>query len=95
MRTSPSTRPGSFEVERLAAVEQRIADHEARCEERLAEIRASANSTLKAVEGLKSRFWAIVLSLLAWALVQLWSADQGRIARLESLAPARAELKPL
>ncbi|WP_372785015.1 hypothetical protein [Phenylobacterium sp.] len=58
-------------------------DHESRCEERLGEIRASAAGTLKAVEGLKNRFWAIALSLLAWALAQVWAADQGRVARLE------------
>jgi hypothetical protein len=38
--------------ERLASVEQRLADHEARCEERLGEIKASASYTLNAVEGL-------------------------------------------
>lgn len=70
--------------ERLASLEQRLADHESRCEERLAEIRASAGNTLKAVEGLKSRFWAIVLSLLAWALAQLWAADQARVGRIEA-----------
>lgn len=71
-------------LERLASLEQRLTDHESRCEERLAEIRAFAGHTLKAVEGLKSRFWAIVLSLLAWALAQLWSADQARVGRLEA-----------
>jgi hypothetical protein len=73
--------------ERLASVEQRLTDHEARCEERLAEIKASAGNTLKAVEGLKSRFWAIVLSLLAWALAQVWAGDQARIGHLERAAP--------
>jgi hypothetical protein len=75
---SPRTRtlrPFPGDAERLAAVEQRLADHEARCEERLAEIRASAAHTLQAVEGLKSRILAICLSLLAWALAQLWAAD--------------------
>jgi hypothetical protein len=89
-RASPSTEP-----ERLAAVEQRIADHEARCEERLGEIKASVSSTLKAVEGLKNRVWAIVLSLLAWALAQLWTAEQARIARLEPPAAIAANLKPV
>jgi len=71
-------------AERLAAVEQRLTDHEARCEERLGEIRTSATSTLKAVEGLKSRFWAITVALLAWALAQLWAGSQARVTRLES-----------
>jgi len=75
-----------IQSERLASLEQRLTDHEARCEERLAEIRASSAHTLKAVEGLKSRFWAICLSLLAWALAQLWSADQARITRPETPA---------
>lgn len=84
-----------FDAERLAAVEQRIADHEARCEERLAEIKTSVSSTLKAVEGLKNRVWAIVLSLLAWALAQLWTAEQARVARLEPPPAIAASLKPL
>jgi hypothetical protein len=74
----------------MAALEQRLSDHESRCEERLAEIRASAAGTLKAVEGLKGRFWAIALSLLAWALAQVWAVEQGRIARLEAVTPAVA-----
>ncbi|RAK60888.1 hypothetical protein DJ021_14235 [Phenylobacterium hankyongense] len=73
--------------ERLASLEQRLTDHESRCEERLSEIKVSSANTLKAVEGLKSRFWAIALSLLAWALAQVWAANQGRIARLEAAAP--------
>ncbi len=89
------TKPALLELERLAAVEQRIADHEARCEERLGELRTSAASTLKAVEGLKNRFWAIVLSLLAWALAQLWSADQARVGRLEAAAVHAPDLRRL
>jgi len=61
-----------------------LADHESRCEERLGEIRTSASSTLKAVEGLKSRFWAIAVSLLAWAMAQLWAGSQARLMRLET-----------
>jgi len=70
--------------ERLAAVEQRLADHEARCEERLGEIRHTAADTLKAVEGLKNRFWVIALSLLAWAMAQVWAGNQARLAHLET-----------
>jgi len=70
--------------ERLASLEQRLTDHESRCEERLGEIKISATNTLKAVEGLKSRSWAIALAMLAWALAQVWSADQARVSRLES-----------
>jgi hypothetical protein len=69
--------------ERLATLEQRLTDHESRCEERLGEIKAAASTTLKAVEGLKSRFWAVALSLLAWALAQVWATTQAQIARLE------------
>jgi len=68
----------------MAALEQRLTDHESRCEERLGEIKISAASTLKAVEGLKNRSWAIALAMLAWALAQVWSADQARVTRLES-----------
>lgn len=74
--------------ERLASLEQRLSDHESRCEERLGEIKASAAGTLKAVEGLKNRFWAIALALLAWAMAQLWAGSQARVARLETARPA-------
>jgi hypothetical protein len=77
--------------ERLAAVEQRLSDHEARCEERLAEIKASSASTLRAVEGLKARAWGVTAALLAWALAQLWSANAVRVERLEALAPHSQE----
>ena len=74
--------------ERIAALEQRILDHESRCEERLGEIKATSASTLAAVEGLKGRVWAIVISLLAWALAQVWAANEARVAHLESRASA-------
>jgi hypothetical protein len=75
------------ELERLAAVEQRLTDHEARCEERLSEIRASAAHTLKAVESLRNRFWAVAVSLLAWAMAQLWASEQARLNHLEARPP--------
>lgn len=74
--------------ERLAALEQRLGDHEARCEERLAEIKATASTTLRAVEGLKSRTWGVVAALLAWALAQVWTANAARLERLEGGKPA-------
>lgn len=74
--------------ERLATLEQRLTDHEARCEERLAEIKAAAASTLRAVEGLKGRSWAMVAALLAWALAQVWSANAARLDRLETMRAA-------
>ncbi|MEO8113740.1 MAG: hypothetical protein ABI655_05135 [Phenylobacterium sp.] len=89
--SEPGKRRYAAGVERLAALEQRLTDHESRCEERLGEIKATAASTLKAVEGLKSRFWAIALSLLAWALAQVWATSQGRLARLEAVRPAAAQ----
>jgi hypothetical protein len=76
--------------ERLASLEQRLTDHESRCEERLGEIRASSAGTLKAVEGLKGRFWTITLAMLAWALAQLWAGSQSRLTRLETRAPIAA-----
>jgi hypothetical protein len=76
--------------ERLSALEQRVADHEARCEERLAEIRAAAGSTLRAVEGLKNRSWGVVLALLAWALAQVWSATTTSAVSARSANPAAA-----
>lgn len=73
--------------ERLAALEQRLTDHEARCEERLVEIRTTAASTLRAVEGLKSRSWGVVAALLARALAQIWTANVTRFERLEAARP--------
>jgi hypothetical protein len=77
--------------ERLSALEQRVSDHEARCEERLGEIKATAASTLQAVEGLKSRSWGVVAALLAWALAQIWSANTDRVGRLEAVRPRLAD----
>lgn len=77
--------------ERLAALEQRLSDHEARCEERLGEIKATAASTLRAVEGLKSRSWGVAAALLAWALAQVWSASSARMERLEAARPVFAQ----
>ena len=81
----------STSTERLAVLEQRLSDHEARCEERLTEIKATAASTLRAVEGLKGRAWGVVAALLAWALAQLWSANAVRLQRLESPPHIAAE----
>lgn len=78
--------------ERLAALEQRLGDHESRCEERLAEIKASVASTLKAVEGLKSRAWGVAAALLTWALAQLWSANAVRLEQLEAARPAAVDV---
>ena len=77
--------------ERLAALEQRLSDHEARCEERLREIKATAASTLRAVEALKSRSWGVAAALLAWALAQVWSASSARMDRLEAARPVIAQ----
>lgn len=78
--------------ERLATLEQRIQDHEARCEERLAEMKATAASTLQAIEGLKSRSWGIAAALLAWALAQLWSANAAKLEHLEAARAAKVEV---
>ncbi|TAJ70711.1 MAG: hypothetical protein EPO51_16615 [Phenylobacterium sp.] len=76
----------------MAALEQRLGDHEARCEERLAEIKATVASTLQAIEGLKNRSWGVAAALLAWALAQLWSANATKIERLEASRPAAVEV---
>lgn len=77
--------------ERLASLEQRLSDHESRCEERLGEIKTSAAGTLEAVEGLKNRFWVIALSLLAWAMAQVWAGNQARLAHLEGVRLAAVQ----
>ena len=79
----------TIQSERLAALEQRLGDHEARCEERLGEIRATGANTLRAVESLKARTWGMALALLAWALAQVWSANTQRLDRLEAARPAQ------
>ena len=75
-------------TERLATLEQRLGDHESRCEERLGEIKATVGSTLRAVEGLKTRAWGVAAALLAWALAQLWSENSHHFERLEREQPA-------
>ena len=77
--------------ERLAALEQRLSDHESRCEERLQEIKTTAATTLHAVEGLKNRSSALVVALLAWAMAQVWSVNAARIERLEASGPAQLQ----
>jgi hypothetical protein len=77
--------------ERLASLEQRLTDHESRCEERLSEIKMTSASTLKAVEGLKGRVWTIVMALLAWAMAQVWATSEHRLTRLETVAPAHLQ----
>jgi hypothetical protein len=77
--------------ERVASLEQRLTDHESRCEERLNEIKQSASTTLRAVEGLTNRFWVIALSLLAWAMAQVWAGNQARLAHLEGVRLAAVQ----
>lgn len=83
------TRSPAFE--RLGVLEQRLTDHEARCEERLGEIKSAAASTLSAVEGLKTRSWGVVAALLTWALAQVWSGAGTRLERLEAERPTLAQ----
>lgn len=78
-------------TERLAALEQRLGDHEARCEERLADIKSTVGSTLSAVEGLKNRALALAAALLAWALAQLWSDNAHHFQRLDAEKTVVAE----
>ena len=85
--------PPASSAERLAALEQRVSDHETKCEERLAEIRTTAANTLRAVEGLRNRSWGLAIALLAWACAQLWTSNQARLERLEASAPAAAAAK--
>lgn len=80
--------------ERISALEQRIKDHESRCEERLGEIKATAQATQKSVQGLQSRFVMVGIALLAWALAQVYSTIQARpqspttTVQVSSQAPA-------
>lgn len=74
-------------TERLATLEQRLGDHESRCEERLGEIKATVGSTLRAVEGLKTRAWGVAAALLAWAMAQLWSENSHHFERLDREQP--------
>lgn len=76
--------------ERLAALEQRMNDHESRCEERLAEIKRDGLATLKAVDSLKGRAWMVVFALLAWAGAQVWASNNSRFDRLEQRPAATA-----
>jgi hypothetical protein len=73
--------------ERLATLEQRLTDHESRCEERLGEIKSTSAATLRAVEGLKGRAWGVVAALMTWALAQLWSENAHHFDKLDEALP--------
>lgn len=73
--------------ERLATLEQRLTDHESRCEERLGEIRLTSAATLRAVEGLKGRAWGVVAALATWALAQLWTDNAHHFEKLDRALP--------
>jgi hypothetical protein len=57
--------------ERLAAVEQRIADHESRCEERLFEIKADGAATRATVEKLQGFVVSLIVAVCGFALMTL------------------------
>lgn len=62
--------------ERIATLEKGLNDHESRCEERLVGI----NHRLGRIESVA---WGIVVSLLAFMALQVWTGQQTRLAALE------------
>ena len=73
--------------ERLARLEQWKGDHESRCEERYASIQ-------KTLDKLVWGAFSAAVGLLAWAGVQLWDAQQARLAALEHPQPLPAATRP-
>ena len=79
--------------ERLAKVEEWARGHERRCEERLEAIHGAIGEVKGALAWQRNALWAVVAALLAWALAQLWTANQDRLERLETpAAPAASTL---
>jgi hypothetical protein len=82
--------------ERLAKIEEWARGHERRCEERLEAIHCAIGEVKGSLSWQRNALWAVVAALLAWALAQLWSANQSRLARLEApAAPAAAQARHL
>lgn len=69
--------------ERITSLEKGLSDHESRCEERLVGI----NARLSRIETVA---WGIVMSLLAFCALTLWSGQQARLTALERPAAVSA-----
>jgi hypothetical protein len=69
--------------ERLAKIEEWAQGHERRCEERLDTIHAAIGELKGAVKWQRNALWGLVIALLAWAMAQLWAANQATLAELK------------
>lgn len=67
--------------ERLSALEEWVKGHEALCAERYGDLKDTVTWLVRGVFGL-------LLGILAWLAVQLWSAAQARIYALEQARAA-------
>lgn len=59
------------QAERLAALERGLTDHESRCEERLADIKADTGLIGKRVEKLQTWIVGLIVAVAGWALSTL------------------------
>lgn len=62
---------------------QKIDSHEQVCAERYQNINDSLGDVKAAVKSHQKIAWGIVISLLAWMGIQMWTGQQERIAQLE------------
>lgn len=74
--------------ERMAAVETWQSDHERRCDDRQKTMGREIGELKTATRGLTKGAWALMISLLAWALVQLYGQLQRPVASPVPVAAA-------
>lgn len=76
------------ERQTVAGAYQKIEAHEDICAVRYESINKTLDELKADVKGSRNVVWGVLISLLGFMAVQLWTGQQDRIARLESVPPA-------
>jgi len=69
--------------ERVSALEEWVKGHEALCAERYGDLKGTVTWLVRGVFGL-------LIAIVAWLAIQLWTGAQARIYALEQTRPAAA-----
>jgi hypothetical protein len=64
----------------MAHVESWIEGHEKRCAERQVATLEGIGELKGIVRGWRAAAWSLVIALLAWAMIQIWSTTEREIA---------------